>query len=67
MARFVARRSEGNPGAYGGGRERAPFTYQAFVPDPIETLDPPTTFEAADAVAAAERDLIGNLLTYGPY
>ena len=54
MARFVERRWEGNPGAYGGRRARASFTYQAFVPDLIETLDPPTTFEAADAVAAAE-------------
>ena len=55
MARLVERRWEGNPGAYGGRRARASFTYQAFVPDPIETLDPPTTFEAADAVAAAEQ------------
>lgn len=54
MARFVERRWEGHPGAYGGRRARASFAYQAFVPDPIETLDPPTTFEAADAVAAAE-------------
>jgi len=55
VARFVERRWEGNPGAYGGRRARASFTYEAFVPDPIETLDPPTTFEAADAVAAAGR------------
>jgi len=55
VPRFVERRWEGNPGAYGGRRARASFTYQAFVPDPIETLDPPTTFEAADAVAAAEQ------------
>ena len=55
MARFVERRWEGNPGAYGGRRARASFTYEAFVPDPIETLDPPMTFEAADAVAAAGR------------
>jgi Fic family protein len=54
MARFVGRRWEGDPGAYGGRRARASLTYQAFVPDPIEALDPPTTFEAADAVAAAE-------------
>lgn len=55
MARFVERRWEGNPGAYEGRRARASFTYKAFVPDPIETLDPPTTFDAADAVAAAEQ------------
>lgn len=57
MPRFVERRWEGNPGAYGGRRARASFTYQAFVPDPIEALDPPTTFEAADAVAAAEQEV----------
>ena len=55
MARFVERRWEGNPGAHGGRRARASFTYQAIVPDLIETLDPPTTFEAANAVAAAEQ------------
>jgi Fic family protein len=55
VARSVERRWEGNPGAYGGRRARASFTYQAFIPDPIESLDPPTTFEAADAVAAAEQ------------
>lgn len=55
MARFIERRWEGNPGAYGGRRARASFTYQAFVPDAIGALDPPTTFEAADAVAAAEQ------------
>lgn len=55
MARFIEQRWEGNPGAYGGRHDRASFTYQAFVPDAIETLDPPTTFEAADAVAGAEQ------------
>lgn len=54
MARFVERRWDGDAGAYGGRSARTSFTYQAFIPDPIETLDPPTTFEAAADVAAAE-------------
>ncbi len=55
MGRFEERRWEGNPGSYGGRRARTSFTYRAFVPDPIAALDPPTTFEAAEAVAAAEQ------------
>jgi Fic family protein len=55
MARFVERRWEGVPGASGGRRARTPFTYRAFVPDRIHTLNPPTTFETASAVAAAEQ------------
>jgi Fic family protein len=54
LARFAERRWEGDPGACGGRRTRASFTYQAFIPDLVEGLDPPTTFEAADAVAAAD-------------
>lgn len=54
LGRFVERRWEGNAGAYGGRRARASFTYQAYVPDPIALFDPPTTFDAAEAVAAAE-------------
>jgi Fic family protein len=54
LARFADRRWEGNPGAFGGRRTRASFTYQAFIPDLVKDLDPPTTFEAADAVAAAD-------------
>lgn len=55
MGHFVERRWESSPGAYGGRRARASSTYQAYVPDPIAPLDPPTTFEAAEAVAAAEQ------------
>ncbi|GAC1671924.1 MAG: Fic family protein [Candidatus Limnocylindrales bacterium] len=55
MGQFIERRWEGNAGAYGGRRARASFTYQAYVPDPVAPLDPPTTFEAAEAVAAAEQ------------
>lgn len=54
MGRSVERRWEGSPGAHGGRRARASFTYQAYVPDAVLSLDPPTTFEAAEAVAVAE-------------
>jgi len=54
MAQAVERRWEGDAGRTGGRRERASFTYHAFVPDPIADIDPPTTFEAVGAVAAAE-------------
>jgi Fic family protein len=55
LGQFVERRWEGNPAAQGGRRARASFTYQAYVPDAIARLDPPTTFEAAEAVASAEQ------------
>lgn len=54
MARFIERRWEGDPGAYGGRAARASFTYQAFMPDAIATDNIRITFEVADAVAAAE-------------
>jgi Fic family protein len=57
LARFAERRWEGDPEANGGRRARASFTYQAFVPDLVEDLDPPTTFEAADAVASADQSV----------
>ena len=38
----------------GGRRARAPFTYLAFVPDPIADIDPIVPFEIANAVANAE-------------
>ena len=55
MGHYVEHRWAGNPGAPGGRRARASFAYQAWVPDPIAALNPPTTFEAARAVSAAER------------
>jgi Fic family protein len=51
---FVDRRWKGNPGAYGGRRARASFTYQAFVPDPIATIDPAIPFETHEQIMAAE-------------
>lgn len=55
MGHVVERRWEASPGVYGGRRARASFTYQAYVPDTVASLDPQTTFEAAEAVAAAEQ------------
>ncbi|MDQ3552971.1 MAG: Fic family protein [Chloroflexota bacterium] len=54
MSEFVERRWEGDPGAYGPRRARAPFTYRAFVPDEIATLDPAIPFETHDLIMAAE-------------
>jgi Fic family protein len=55
LGQFVERRWEGSAGAYGGRRARASFTYQAYVPDPVAPADPSTTFDVAEAVAAAEQ------------
>lgn len=55
MPHEVERRWQGDPGAPGGRRARASFTYRAFVPNPIAELDPGITFETADAIARAER------------
>ena len=54
MAHFVTQRWEGDPGAMGGRRARAPFSFQAFVPDPIADFQLLVSFEAANAVARAE-------------
>jgi Fic family protein len=54
MAHFVTQRWEEDPGAMGGRRARASFSFQAFVPDPIADLQLLVSFEAADAVANAE-------------
>ena len=55
MPRLVERRWEGNPGAPGGRRTRASFTYHAFVPDPIAVFDPAVPFQTATAAADAGR------------
>lgn len=54
----IERRWEGDPDAYGGRRGRASFTYRAFVPDRIASLDPATTFEGAETVALAEQAIL---------
>ena len=55
MGRYVERRWEGDPGAYGSRKARASFTYRAFVPDPIARLNPAFTFETHALIADAER------------
>lgn len=55
MPRLVDRRWEGNPGAPGGRRARASFTYQAFIPDAIAALEPAVPFQTTAAAADAER------------
>lgn len=54
MSGYVERRWEGDPGAYGPRRARASFTYRAFVPDLIATVDPAVPFETHERIAAAE-------------
>lgn len=71
---MVERRWEGDPGAPGGRRQRASFTYHAFLPEPIAELDPGITFETAEAIARAdaaitdlnERDSVIGLEAVGP-
>lgn len=54
MPELVKRRWEGDPGAIGGRRARQGFTYDAFLPDPIATLDPAISFRTADSILDAE-------------
>lgn len=54
MPHEVERRWQGDPGAPGGRRARASFTFRAFVPDPIAEIDPGITFETAESIARAE-------------
>ncbi len=39
MPELVSLKWDGDPGAYGGRRSRASFTYRAFIPDPVASLD----------------------------
>lgn len=48
---FIDRVWEGS--GYGARRDRRPFRYQAFVPDPVRDWDGPIAGRAAEAVAAA--------------
>ena len=54
MSKFVERRWEGDPSAYGPRKARASFTYRAFVPDPIAHLSPAFRFETHALVRDAE-------------
>ena len=51
MAELVNRLWKGS--GYGARRDRRPFRYQAFVPDPIGAWDRPLAGRAAEAVAVA--------------
>src|ERR1700676_2275568 len=51
VAEFVECVWEG--GGYGARRDRKPFAFQAFVPDPIAEWDGPIAGRAAEAVAQA--------------
>lgn len=51
MPELVERIWEG--GGYGARRDRKPFAYKAFVPDPIAEWDRPLAGQAAEAVARA--------------
>jgi Fic family protein len=55
MPHHVERRWEG--GGYGARRDRKPFRYRAFVPDPIADFDPELPGAATAAVAGAEAAL----------
>jgi Fic family protein len=74
MGRYVERRWEGDPGAVGGRRARASFTYEAFVPDLVAGIVPVVPFDVADAAADAEtairvlndRASVGGLEAIGP-
>lgn len=51
MPELVDRIWEG--GGYGARRDRKPFRYQSFLPDPVGDLDHPLAGRAADAVTTA--------------
>ena len=54
LGKLVERRWEGEPGAHGPRRARASFTYHAFMPDPIATINPALSFETHELIMAAE-------------
>lgn len=64
MGRFVERRWDGDPGAYGPRKARASFMYRAFVPDPITNIVPALTFETHALIGAAEAAVV--TLNAGP-
>lgn len=60
MPRLVERRWTPNPSAYGGWKQRAGFTYQAFIPDTVADLEiefPASLVELMSEAAAALADL----------
>ncbi len=57
MPRIVRRRWEGQAGGF--GESARTFWYEAFVPDPIASIDPAFPLSAAEALAEAERAVRG--------
>jgi hypothetical protein len=55
MARYETRSWPANPSAPGAKAERRAFSYRAFVPDPIATLEMALPSSVAAAVSSAER------------
>jgi Fic family protein len=55
MARYETQHWPANPSAPGGKAERRAFSYRAFVPDPIATLETALPSSVAAAVSSAER------------
>lgn len=53
MPRTVRLRWEGQPGGY--GESARTFVYEAFVPDPVSSIDPVFPLSAAESIAEAER------------
>lgn len=54
MSRFIERRWEGDPAAYGPRKARASFSYRAFVPDPVAGMAPAFRFETHALIRDAE-------------
>ncbi len=57
MPRYESRRWEAEPGALGGRRARASYTYRAFVPDAIAGLEVLLPSAVAATVSASEREV----------
>jgi Fic family protein len=57
MPEFITQRWEGSPGAYGGRRSRASFTYKAYIPDSVARLDLPLSGPQSLIVSDAEGEI----------
>jgi Fic family protein len=55
MGQYVERRWPADPNSYGGRKARSGFSYRAFIPDAIATIDPRTSFATSRLVLDAER------------
>jgi Fic family protein len=55
VPRVEKRSWTGDLGAYGGRRTRASYTFEAFVPDPVASLDVPLQGDVLKVISEAER------------